>query len=112
MTKKYVTLAAAQRCFLSRYEKDGTGTRTKNRFGLSRELVPGPLLNQSAPTAPTLVVHLHCNGDGTVRSAGIKFRATETLPGDNLLLTFGSSEFLRARGVTGENVESKVGAFS
>lgn len=109
--QKYITLARPHRCFLSRHEKDNHGNRLNNRFGVSMELQPVALLSNSFPGGSRLVIHLHCNDDGKVRAAGVKYLAQERLPGGNLLLEGGWVDYLKVEGITGDNVETKVQAF-
>ena len=109
---KYVRVEAPHRCFLSRFEKDGHGNRENNKFGLSVKLTPLPLVVGAGDQR--LVIHLHCGGNGKVFGAGIKFLASERLPGGNILVESGSEwlAYLQVSGVTGDNVETKVGAFN
>ncbi|HEY7816213.1 MAG TPA: hypothetical protein VIC62_23405, partial [Nakamurella sp.] len=109
--QKYVTLAQPHRCFLSRYEKDNHGNRLNNRFGVSLELQPAALLSHALPGGSRLVIHLHCNGDGKVLAAGVKYRAVERQPGQNLLLEGGWVDYLKIEGITGDNVQTEVGVF-
>jgi hypothetical protein len=109
---KYVKVEAPHRCFLSRFEKDGHGNRENNKFGLSVKLTPKAQVVGAGDQ--TLVIHLHCGGSGKVFAAGIKFLAGERLPGDNILVESGAAwlDYLQVSGVTGDNVETKVGAFN
>ena len=109
---KYVKVEAPHRCFLSSYEKDGSGNRFANKFGLSVQLTPNA--TAAGVGDQRLVIHMHCDGTGKVLSAGIKFLAGERLPGDNILVERGPAwrEYLQVADVDGDNVESKVGAFN
>jgi hypothetical protein len=109
---KYVKVEAPHRCFLSRFEKDSHGHREANKFGLSVKLTP--IAQVVGPGDQRLVIHLHCGGSGKVFAAGIKFLAGERAPGDNILVESGAAwlDYLQVSGVTGDNVETKVGAFN
>jgi hypothetical protein len=109
---KYVKVETPHRCFLSRFEKDSHGNRENNKFGLSVQLTPVPLVVGVGDQR--LVIHLHCGGNGKVFGAGIKFLASERLPGGNILVESGSEwlNYLQVSGITGDNVETKVGAFN
>ena len=109
---KYVKVEAPHRCFLSSYEKDGSGNRLANKFGLSVKLTANA--TAAGVGDQRLVIHLHCDGSGKVLSAGIKFLAGERLPGDNILVEKGPAwrEYLQVEDVDGDNVESMVGAFT
>jgi hypothetical protein len=109
---KYVKVEAPHRCFLSRFEKDGHGNRENNKFGLSVKLTP--IAQVVGAGDQRLVIHLHCGGNGKVFGAGIKFLAGERLPGGNILVESGSAwlDYLQVSGMTGDNVETKVGAFN
>ncbi|MDZ4721858.1 MAG: DUF4157 domain-containing protein [Roseiflexaceae bacterium] len=105
----FVTKAAPHRCFLSRYEKDNAGNREGNRFGLSCRLPPGKDI--ITPGKP-LVVHLHCNGDGVVLYASIKYESSEHVVGDALAIESFWRPTLRSEGINGANVNAKVRQFN
>jgi len=104
----FVTLQKPHRCFLSSYEKDGYGARENGKFGISSVITPSAKI---AAPGPELVLHMHCLKSGAVKSAGLKYKNAERLPGANVVLenlTFLSLDF----GLTGENVETEIGAFN
>lgn len=118
LEKGYATLEAPHRCFLSNYEKKA-GVRFNNRFGLSKKIrLNGKLrakyLELYKVQPDDCVVHFHCEGDGSVRSFGIKYLATENVAGNNLVF----SDFYLQKaagyvgGIDGANVNAKVGAFT
>ncbi len=113
----YVTLAAPHRCFLSVYEKQA-GARYNNRFGLSMKIILSAELaakyREIHGTKPVVrVLHLHCEGDGTVRSLGVKQFNAEGLVGYNTVVPamFTARANAFVGDIDGSNVEVKVKVF-
>lgn len=104
----FVKLQKPHRCFLSSWEKDNNGVRDDGKFGISSELTPSPKIKTPGPQ---LVLHMHCRKDGKVLSAGIKYKSMEKQGGANVVLE--SLAFLTLDfGLTGDNVETEIGAFN
>ncbi|WGG51906.1 hypothetical protein [Rugamonas sp. DEMB1] len=117
MERGYLTLAAPHRCFLSAHEMAG-GVRRAGSFGLSKKILLTDGLKdkyrETHQVKPAVrVLHLHCNGDGTVRSFGVKLFLAEGLVGYNYVVppmyTARANAFVGD--IDGSNVEVKVKVF-
>lgn len=118
MERGYLTLAEPHRCFLSVHEKTARGARRAKSFGLSKKILLAEKLKEkyreTHGAKPVVrVLHLHCNGDGTVRSFGVKQFLAEGLVGYNYVVpamyTARANAFVGD--IDGDNVEVKVKVF-
>ena len=71
---KFIMLKAPHRAFISSYEKNSSGNRKDNKFGLSAVITPSARIE--APGSKQ-VLHMHCDASGKVLSASIKYLSME-----------------------------------
>lgn len=78
-------VAAPHRWFVSGWDQAHDG------YGLSCEIVDKKAI--LPPNSPALVIHYHCNNDGTVRAQSVKPKLTETHAGGNIFASTGNKQF-------------------
>lgn len=104
------------RCFLSAYENELNSFGLSVKITLTQELRAKYLRVYNTATSDC-VIHFHCLADGSVKSFGIKYLATERVGGDNLIinqffLPKATDHVKNVLGVTGLNVNAKYGNFN